>query len=75
MQGETVGAQGYANAALAHPEDDLVEQALCAFTNLVTATAVDRGVVAQLSEANSHLAKQLEENATALKEMKALLKK
>jgi hypothetical protein len=36
---------------------------------------VDRGVVAQLSEANSRLAKQLEDNATALKEIKALLKK
>jgi hypothetical protein len=41
-QGETVGAQGYANAAVAQPEDDLVEQALGAFANLATATAVDR---------------------------------
>jgi hypothetical protein len=36
---------------------------------------VDRGVVAQLTESNSRLAKQLEDNATALKEVKALLKK
>jgi phage shock protein A len=75
MQGETVGAQGYANAAVAQPEDDLAEQAMCAFTNIATATAVARGVVEQLTEANSHLTKQLEDNATALKEIKALLKK
>jgi hypothetical protein len=36
---------------------------------------VDLGVVAQLTESNSRLAKQLEDNATALKEVKALLKK
>jgi hypothetical protein len=75
MQGDTVGTQGYTNADVAQPENDLAEQALGAFTNLATATAVYQGVVAQLTEANSHLAKQLEENATALKEIKALLKK
>jgi hypothetical protein len=75
MQGENVGEPGYANAAVAQPEDDLVEQALSAFSNLSTATAVDIGVVAQLTEANSCLAKQLEDNATALNEIKALLKK
>jgi hypothetical protein len=75
MQGETVGAQDYVNAAVAQLEDDLSEQALGAFSSLATATAVDRGVVAQLTEANSRLAKQLEYNATALKEIKALLKK
>jgi hypothetical protein len=70
-----VGAQGYANADVAQPEDDLAEQALGAFTNLATATAVDRGVVAQLTEATSRLKKQLEDNATALKVIKAFLKK
>jgi hypothetical protein len=75
MQGETVGTQGYANGDVAQHEDDLSDQALGAFVNLATATAVDRGVVAQLSEANSLLAKQLEDNATALNEIKALLKK
>jgi hypothetical protein len=59
MQGETVGAQGYANAAVAQPEDDLAEQAMGSFANIATVTAVDRGVVAQLTEANSRLAKQL----------------
>jgi hypothetical protein len=51
-------------------EDDLVEQALGAFENLATATAVDRGVVAQLTESNSRLVNQLEYNALALKEVK-----
>jgi hypothetical protein len=45
------------------------------FANLATPTAVDRNVVAQLTEANSRLAKQLEDNATSLKEVNALLKK
>jgi hypothetical protein len=52
MQGETVVAQGYANATVAQSEDDLGEQALGAFTNLATVTAVDRGLVTQLTEAN-----------------------
>jgi hypothetical protein len=56
-------------------EDDLAEQSLGAFANLATAIAVYRGVVAQLNEANSRLAKQLEDNATALKEVNALLNK
>jgi hypothetical protein len=48
---------------------------LGAFAPLATATDVDRSVVAQLTEANSRLAKQLEDNATSLKEVNALLKK
>jgi hypothetical protein len=36
---------------------------------------VDRGVVAQLTESNSRLTKQIEDNTTALKEVKTLLKK
>jgi phage shock protein A len=75
MQGETLGAQGYANAAVAQSEDDLVEQALIAFANLATVAAVGRGVVAQLTEDNSRLKKQLEDNALALKEVNALLNK
>jgi hypothetical protein len=67
MQGETVGAQGYANAAVAQSEDYLAEQALGAFANLATATDVDRGVVAGLTGANLLLAKQLEGNALTLK--------
>jgi hypothetical protein len=76
MQRETVGAQGFFNAAVTQAiEDDLAEQALGAFANLATATVVDRNVIAKLTEANSRLAKQLEDNATSLKEVKALLKK
>jgi hypothetical protein len=76
MQGETIGAQAFANSAVTHAsEDDLTEQAFGAFANLATATAVDRNVVAQLTEANSRLAKQLEDNATSLKEVKSLLEK
>jgi hypothetical protein len=38
-----VGGQGYANAAITQTgEDDLAEQALGAFANLATVTAVDR---------------------------------
>jgi shikimate 5-dehydrogenase len=53
----------------------LAEQALGAFANLATATAVDRNVVAQLTEARSRLEKQLKDNATFLKEVNTLLKK
>jgi hypothetical protein len=52
MQGETLGAQAYANADVAQAGDDLSEQALGAVANLATAIDVDRGMVAQLTEAN-----------------------
>jgi hypothetical protein len=75
MQGDTAGAQGFANASVTQAsEDDLAEQALGAFANLATAKAVERSAVAQLTEANSRLAKQLEDNKTSLTEVKALLK-
>jgi hypothetical protein len=76
MQGERIGAQASTNSAVTQAsEDDLAEQVLGAFANLATARAVDRNVVAQLMEYNSRLAKQLEDNATSLKEVKTLLKK
>jgi hypothetical protein len=53
----------------------LAEAAIDAFANLASATAVDRAIVATLTEANACLANQLEESAQALKEVKALLKK
>jgi hypothetical protein len=46
-----------------------------ALANLATATAADRGVLAALTQANFCLAKQLEDNSTKLREIKALLKK
>jgi hypothetical protein len=42
-------------------------------SNLATATVADRGVVAALTQANSRLAKQLEDNSAELRELKALL--
>jgi hypothetical protein len=66
MQGETIGAQAFANSAVTQAsEDNLTEQELGEFANLATATAVDLNVVAQLTEANSRLARQLEDNATS----------
>jgi O-acetyl-ADP-ribose deacetylase (regulator of RNase III) len=75
MQGESAATSGYANAAVAQPDEDLAEAAIDAFANLASATAVDRAIVATLTEANSRLAKQLIESSQALKEVKALLKK
>jgi hypothetical protein len=53
----------------------LTEAATDAFANLATATSVERGIVATLKDAHTHLPKQLEENVQALKEIIALLKK
>jgi hypothetical protein len=75
MQGESAATSGYAHAAVAQPDEDLDEAAIDAFANLASATAVDRAIVATLTEASSRLAKQLEESAQALKEVKALIKK
>jgi hypothetical protein len=44
-------------------EDQMAESTIGALANLATATAADRGVVAALTQANSHLVKQLEETA------------
>jgi hypothetical protein len=43
--------------------------------NLAKATAADRGVVTILTEANARLDKQLEDNASEIQDLKALLKK
>jgi hypothetical protein len=56
-------------------EDQMAEATIVALANLATATAADRGVVAALTQANSRLAKQLEENSSELRELKALLNK
>jgi hypothetical protein len=77
MQGESAATSVYhsANAAVTHNEDQMAEATIGALANLATATAVDRGLVAALTQANSRLAKQLEDNSTELRELKALLKK
>jgi hypothetical protein len=54
-------------------EDQMAEATIGALANMAIATAADRGVVAALTQANSRLAKQLEENSTELRELKAFL--
>jgi hypothetical protein len=75
MQGESAATAGYhsANAAVTQNEDQMAEATIGALSNLATSTAADRGVVEALTQANSHLAKQLEENSSELREVKALL--
>jgi hypothetical protein len=50
------------------------EATIDTLANLATSTATDRGVVATITEANSRLARQLEDRSNELKEIKALLK-
>jgi hypothetical protein len=77
MQGDSAATAGYhsANASISHNEDQMAESTIGALSNLATATASDRGVVAALTQANSHLTKQLEDNSNELRERKVLLKK
>jgi hypothetical protein len=77
IQGKYATTAGYhsANAAVEKTEDQLAEATIGALANLATATAVDRGVVATLIEANARLVKQLEDNWNELRELKALIKK
>jgi hypothetical protein len=51
----------------------MAEATIGSLANLATATAVDEGVVAALTQAHSQLAKQLEDNSTELRELKAFL--
>jgi phage shock protein A len=75
MQGEIAANAEYhsANAAMTHNDDQMADATIGALANLATATASDRGVVAALTQANYRLVKQLEENASELRELKALL--
>jgi hypothetical protein len=77
VQGESAATAGYlsANVAASHNEDQMAESTIGALTNLATATAADRGVVAALTQPNARLVKQLEDNSNELRELKALLKK
>jgi hypothetical protein len=74
MQGETAANAGYhsANDVMTQSEYQMAEATIGTFPKLVTATAADIGVMAALTQANSRLVKQLEENASELREMKAL---
>jgi phage shock protein A len=75
MQGESYATARYhsANAAMTQNEDQMAEATIGTLENLATATAAGRGVVAALTQANSRLAKQLEENSSKLRELKAML--
>jgi hypothetical protein len=75
MQGESASTAGYhpANAAMTQNEDHMAEATIDSLASLVTATAADIGVVEAPTQANSRLAKQLEENSSELRELKALL--
>jgi hypothetical protein len=75
MKGETAAHAGFhsANAAMTQTEDQMVEATIGALANLATATAADRGAMAALTQANSHLVKQLEETFSEMRELKALL--
>jgi hypothetical protein len=75
MQGKSAATASYhsENAAVPHNEDQMAEATIGALTNLETSTAADRGGVAALTQANAHLAKQLEDNSAELRELRALL--
>jgi hypothetical protein len=77
IQGESTSNSGYhaSSSAMGQTEDQMNEATIGALDNLATATAADRGVVVTLTESNTRSAKQLEDNSTKLRELKALLKK
>jgi hypothetical protein len=77
MQGESAAPAGYhsSNASVGQNEDQMDEATIVALSNLATAKATDRGVVATLTEANARLVKQLEDNSNELRELKDLIKK
>jgi hypothetical protein len=73
MKGETSANAGFhsANAAMVQTGDHMAEATIGALANLATATAADRGIVEALTQANSHLVKQLKETSKELRELKA----
>jgi hypothetical protein len=50
----------------------MAEATIGSLANLATSTESDRGVVAALTQAKAHLFKQLEENSSELRELRAL---
>jgi hypothetical protein len=65
MQGESAATADYnsANAAVGQTEDQMDEATIGALSNIATATAADRGVVSTLTQTNTRLVKQLEDNS------------
>jgi hypothetical protein len=76
IQGESTATSVYhaTNSAVGQTEDPMADATIDALANVATATATDCGVVAILTEANARLAKQLEDNSSKLRYLKALLK-
>jgi hypothetical protein len=64
-----------ANAAVTQNEDQMAESTIGALANMATAITADRGVVEALTQTNSCLAKQLEDNSSGLRELKAFINK
>jgi hypothetical protein len=77
MQGESAATSGYhaANSEVGRTEDQMEEATIGVLANLATATATERRVLATLTEANARLSRQLEDRASELRDLKALLKK
>jgi hypothetical protein len=69
MQGESAATAGYhsANDDRTRNEDQMAEATIGALANLETSTAAHRGVVAALTQADSRLTKQLEDNSSELR--------
>jgi hypothetical protein len=77
MQGESAATAGYhsTNAGVSQNEDQITEATIGSLSNLATAAASDRGVVAALTQTNARFDNQLEDNSNKLWELKALIKK
>jgi hypothetical protein len=74
MKGETASHALFHsdNATMTQTEDHMAEATIGALANLATSTASDRGVLAALTQCNTHLVKQLEETSSELRELRAL---
>jgi hypothetical protein len=77
MQVEPAATSGYhaSSADVGQTKYQMMEATIGALTNLATATAANRGVVATFTEANARLARQLEYLSKEVKEVKSMLKK
>jgi hypothetical protein len=77
IQGESATTAGYhsENAAMTQNEYQMAEATIGALANLATVTASNRGAVAALTQENSRLSKQLEDNYSELRELNAFLSK
>jgi hypothetical protein len=75
MKGETAAHARFhsANSAMTQTEYHMAEDTIGALENLARSTVADIGVVAALTQANYRRVKQLKENSSKLRELKALL--